>query len=165
MIIEIFLDQDGVLSDYKKRYKEIFKADAEEDYFAKDKARKVLHQERFRKFVQSGQFEDLEPMPDLQIGLDFIQSLNIPTCILTSTATEEYIHTLGNQKRNWLKKHNIPYNVMLVPGKRMKCYYSKPNRLLIDDTLSNIQGWRLGGGYAIHHKSWEETISEIKELL
>ena len=165
MIIEIFLDQDGVLSDFKKRYKEIFKTDAEDDYYTKDKVRKVLHQERFRKFVQSGQFEDLDPMPDLQIGLDYIRSLNIPTCILTSTATEEYIHTLGNQKKNWLKKHNIEYNAMLVPGKRMKCYYAKPNRLLIDDTLSNVEDWRRRFGYAIHHKSWEETIIQMKEFL
>lgn len=165
MISEIFLDMDGVISDFKKRYKEVFKADPEEDYNAKTKKRKVLHQKRFREFIYDGEFLNLEPMEDLQIGLDYIKSLNLPTCILTSTATEEYIHILGEHKKLWLNKYNIPYNVVLVPGKRLKYYYSKSNRLLIDDTLSTVESWILNGGFAIRHLNWESSIEQIKEFL
>lgn len=164
-IQQIAVDMDGVLSDFRSKYREVFKADPEEDYNAKNKKRKELHQKRFHEFIQDGYFEHLDPMPDLQLGLDFLSKLDIHIYILTSVAREEYIHILSSQKRKWLKEYNIHYNPVFVPGKRMKCYYSKPNRVLIDDTKSNTDQWIEHHGIGIHHKSWEETIKELNRYL
>jgi hypothetical protein len=165
MIIEIAVDMDGVLSDFRKKYREIFKTDPEEDYNTTDETRKVAHQHRFHKFIEDGHFEYLEPMPDLQLGLEFLSSLDIPIYILTSVAREEYMRSLSSQKRKWLKQYNIQYNPVFVPGKRIKCYYAKPNKVLIDDTKSNIDDWNSNSGIGIHHKSWEQSINTLKEYL
>jgi 5' nucleotidase, deoxy (Pyrimidine), cytosolic type C protein (NT5C) len=165
MISEIFLDMDGVICDFRSKYKELFNTDPEEDYNAKDKKRKIAHQSRFHQFIEDGHFERLDPMPDLQVGLEFLSNLDIHICILTSVAREEYMHSLSAQKRKWLKEHNIQYNPIFVPGKSIKCYFSKPNRVLIDDTRVNIEQWSKNTGIGIHHISWEDTINKIKEFL
>lgn len=169
MISEIFVDQDGVLSDFKKRYVQLFKANPEEDYNSKNKERKKLHHKRFDEFIKKEQFARLDPMPDFSEGIEYLKKIHkdykIPICILTSVAREEYFNSLGNQKKFWLKHHNVPFFPVLVPGKRFKCLYSKPNRLLIDDTHSNINDWIRHGGIGIYHKNWKETINEINKLI
>jgi hypothetical protein len=169
MIEEIFLDQDGVLSDFKKKYREVFKSDPEEDYNASNKKRKELHQKRFHEFIKNQYFAALEPMPDFKEGIEFIKRIhkeyNIPVCILTSTAKEEYMMELSAQKSLWLREHDVPFYPSFVPGKRFKHYFSKPNRVLVDDTKSTIDNWNSMGGVGIHHLSWRDTINKIKELL
>ena len=168
-IVELFVDQDGVVADFKKRYAELYQSDAVEDYNDKRPEVKKKHHERFRKIVLDGHFENLDPMPDFEEGIEFLERINIehkiPVCFLTSTATEEYLNELSRQKRNWLKKHNVRFFPVFVPGKRMKCYYAKPGKILIDDTYSTIVSWEQNFGIGIHHKSWKETIEIISELL
>lgn len=169
VIQEIFVDMDGCVSDFNKRYAELYQSDAIEDYNDKRPEVKKKHQERFRKIVMEGHFETLDPMPDFEEGLEFLEQINIkhkiPVCFLTSTATEEYLNELSRQKRNWLKKNNVPFFPVFVPGKRFKHYYSKPGRVLIDDTLSTIDNWNTMGGTGIHHKSWKETIEILTDLI
>ena len=57
--------------------------------------------------------------------------------------------------------HGIKWPVILVPGKKIKQYYARPDNLLIDDTLSNVVEWRDRDGQAILHTSWKETIEEF----
>lgn len=161
MIVEIFVDMDGVLSDFYSRFKSLYKVIPEVDYNAETKK---VYTGQFDKFVKDNHFETLDPMPDLVEGLEFLRKLHeqIPICILTSTAREEYLNELARQKRSWLRQHSIEFHPVFVPGKHMKCYYSKPNRLLIDDTPSNIEQWINGGGIGILHTSWEQTIKEYE---
>nr|QMP83218.1 MAG: hypothetical protein [Caudoviricetes sp.] len=169
MISEIFVDQDGVLSDFKKRYAQLYKADPEEDYNASNTKRKNLHKKRFHDFIENKQFAVLEPMPDFKEGLEYLKGIHkqhkIPICILTSTANEDYIKELSAQKGFWLKKYNVPFHPVFVPGKKYKHYYSKPGRILIDDTKSTIDNWNGMGGIGIHHLSWKDTIKRINSLL
>lgn len=169
MINELFIDQDGVLADFQKRYRQIYKSDPEIDYNSSNKKRKELHQKRFHDFIENKQFAALEPMPDFKEGLDYLirihKEYKIPICVLTSTAKEEYIKELSAQKRFWLKKYNVPFHPVFVPGKRFKHFFSKPGRVLIDDTKSTIHNWNSMGGKGIHHTSWKKTISELNSLL
>jgi hypothetical protein len=169
MISEIFVDQDGVLADFQKRYRQIYKTDPEIDYNSSNKKRKELHQKRFHDFIENKQFAVLEPMPDFKEGLEYLKQIHkdykIPICILTSTAKEEYIKELSAQKGFWLKKYNVPFHPVFVPGKRYKHYYSKPGRVLIDDTKSTIVNWNSMSGIGIHHLSWKDTIKRINSLL
>lgn len=166
---ELFIDMDGCVSDFHKRYYELFESDALEDYFSSNNKKKKIHHERFAKIVKDGHFATFDPMPDFEEGLEFLEMVNrkyeIPVCFLTSTATEEYLKEISRQKQEWLKKYNIRFNAVFVPGKRMKCYYAKEGRVLVDDTLSNIEDWNLNHGIGIHHKSWKETINIIKTYL
>jgi signal transduction histidine kinase len=53
----------------------------------------------------------------------------------------------------------------LVPGKRHKYKWAKPDTLIIDDTLSVIEDWRKAGGIAIWHKDVPTTLAELQTYL
>lgn len=161
-IEQIAIDMDGVLADFHKRFKELYQNEPEVDYVSNNKRNKS-YRKNFHDFVESKQFATLDPMPDLQEGLDYLKTLDVHMWILTSTAKEEYLNEISAQKKIWLKNHNIPYHPVFVPGKRMKCYYSKPRRILIDDTVSNIESWIEGGGVGILHTNWIDTINTLKQ--
>ena len=169
MITEIFLDLDGVCADFEKRYNELYNAEPEVNYsLSKNKISK-LHRERFKSFVDSNHFATLDIIHGTQEAMSFFVEVNekhkIPVCFLTSSAREEYLTTIENQKKQWLKSHNIIFNLMIVPGKRYKCLYAKPGRLLCDDTKQNIDDWIHHGGIGIHHTTWETSIHIINSLI
>ena len=150
---------DGVLCDFKKRFVELFKYEPEVDYPSKKKE-KEEYKRRFDIFVQEDHFTDLDPMPDFEEAISFLESIESKYTIklLSSTAKEKYLVNVSDQKQIWLDKHDIKYPAIFVPGKRIKQYYARPESLLIDDTLSTIVEWRERRGPAILHTTWEETI-------
>jgi hypothetical protein len=161
-IEQIAIDLDGVLADFSKRFKELYKDEPETDYISNNK-KNELYKKKFHEFIENKNFSNLDPMEDLQVGLEYLRTLDVHIWLLTSTAREEYLNEVSSQKRIWLKNNNIEWNPVFVPGKKLKCYYAKPGRILIDDTLSNIEQWEENCGIGIHHKSWEETINKLKE--
>ena len=161
-IEQIAVDMDMVLCNFKSRFKELYLSEPEVDYISNNK-RNQAYRENFHNFIQNKQFSTLDPMPDLQEGLNYLKTLNVHIWILSSTAKEEYLNEVSAQKKIWLKNHNIPYHPVFVPGKRMKCYYAKPGRILIDDTVSNIESWIEGGGVGILHTNWTDTINILKQ--
>jgi 5'(3')-deoxyribonucleotidase len=162
MIKAIYVDMDGVLADFKKRFIERFKEEPELDYPSKNKE-KSAYKGRFATMVDELQFAILDPMPDLEEGLQFLTSIEFDYDIklLTSTARIELKQTISSQKEQWLKDYDIKYPAIYVPGKILKQTYARPYRLLIDDTLSNVDQWRANGGKAILHTSWRQTIEEF----
>jgi hypothetical protein len=164
MIKIIYVDMDGVLCDFKKRFVELFKYEPEVDYPSKKKE-KLEYKRRFDVFVQEDHFTDLDPMPDFDEAIAFLKSIESKYTIkiLSSTAKEKYLVNVSDQKQIWLDKHDIKYPAIFVPGKKLKQYYARPDSLLIDDTLSSVVEWRDRGGPAIWHKSWVETIKEFEE--
>ena len=57
-ITKIYLDMDGVLSDFNKRYKEIFKQNA-----ASSRERGEKHDDNWNTFVDGKNFETLDWYP------------------------------------------------------------------------------------------------------
>ena len=165
MIKTIYVDMDGVLADFKKRFVERFKEEPEVDYPSKSKE-KSAYKGRFATMVDEEHFATLDPMPDLDEGLQFLDILafkryDFTIKILSSTARIELKQTISSQKEQWLKDYDIKYPAIFVPGKILKQTYARPDRLLIDDTISNIDQWRAKGGKAILHTSWRQTIEEF----
>lgn len=166
MIKKIYVDMDGVLCDFNKRYREFYKVDPTPepaDGFHSETTRDKIHREQFNRFVRNKNFANLDPMPDIDLGLKLLKlmSISVPVQILSSTACEEYFNELSDQKKFWLNTHNINYTPIFVPGKRLKKQYSQPGHVLIDDTASNINDWNKMGGIGILHFSWEETINYL----
>ena len=155
-ITKIYLDMDGVIADFNKRYKELYKIYPSEadDYKVFDGF--------FTKFIATGEFATLDLMPDAMELIDYLRSLSIPTEILSSTSSERRDADIRKQKLEWLAKHNIEFPPILVPGKRHKKDYSNPNSLLIDDTSANIDQWRREGGIGILHTDTLTTINILK---
>jgi hypothetical protein len=155
-ITKIYLDMDGVIADFNKRYKERYKMEPREAEEHKE------FDKFFTQFIADGEFADLDLMSDAMELIDYLRSLDVPTEILSSSASEKRDAQIRPQKMEWLKKNNIEFPAIIVPGKRHKKDYSNKNTLLIDDTGVNIDQWRREGGIGIHHSDAQTTINILK---
>jgi hypothetical protein len=147
---------DGVIADFDKRYKELYKMEPKE---AEDKKEFYKF---FDNFITTKQFATLDLMPDAVPLLNYLSKLNIPTEILSSTSSEKRDADIRAQKLMWLQTHNIGFKVNLVPGKRLKKDFSNVNSILIDDTPVNIDQWRREGGVGILHTDTISTLGILK---
>ncbi len=154
-VSKIFVDMDGVLCDFEKRYNELYGV-------IDDKARKTTFKPNFNEFIQTRQFASLEPMSDFLVLKNYLDSLSVPKEILSSTAYEETYDNISAQKIKWLNDHGVTWKPNFVPGKRHKYKYATPDSIIIDDTLSVIEDWRKAGGFAIWHNNALSTISQLK---
>jgi beta-phosphoglucomutase-like phosphatase (HAD superfamily) len=155
-ITKIYLDMDGVIADFDRRYKERYKMLPREADDNKE------FEKFFTKFIADGEFATLDLMPDAMELIDFLRTLKVPTEILSSSASEKRDPEIRPQKLEWLKKNSIEFNPIIVPGKRHKKDYSNANTLLIDDTSVNIDQWRREGGIGILHTDTLTTINILK---
>ena len=69
---------------------------------------------------------------------------------------------------DFIKQHNLPWEILSAAGTangKKKAIFAKPNRVLIDDRLDNIEAWEKAGGIGILHKSVAETIETLTSLI
>ena len=152
----VYLDMDGVIADFVKRYKELYGMLPREA----EKSKKFDH--FFDEFIATNQFATLDLMPDTMTGIEFLRKMNVPTQILSSTANEKRYDDISKQKMIWLQTYGITFNSIFVPGKRLKYKYATPTSIIIDDTESVINDWRKAGGIGILHKDWVTTLAILK---
>lgn len=155
-IDKIYVDMDGVIANFNKAYKARFKLYPEET-----RNRKEFYG-LFETFIGEECFAKLDLMDDARELLNFLDELNTPKEILSSTAREEFHSAIGPQKAQWLNTHNIAYIQNFVPGKRHKYKYATPNSIIIDDTKSVIDDWNKAGGIGILHTDAVSTIAILK---
>ena len=159
MIDTIYIDMDGVIADFSKRYKEKFHVTPEETRDNKE------FNSYFDKFISDGEFSTLDLMPDATELLNFVSELDTPKEILSSTARPQNHGMIAPQKQMWLNKHNIHYKANFVPGKSLKYKYATPDSIIIDDTKSVIDDWNKAGGIGILHTDAISTIAILKMYL
>ena len=155
----IYLDLDGVVADFVKRYKELYGMEPREA------EKKKEFNKFFDEFIATNQFATLDLMPDAMNGINFLRKVNVPTQILSSTATEERYDDISKQKMIWLQTKGITFNPIFVAGKRLKQQYAAPDKIIIDDTPSVIDQWNAAGGIGILHKNWPDTMAILKIYL
>ena len=158
-ITKIYLDMDGVICDFEKKYKELFQLAPREA--ERHKQFDVL----FKNFISNRQFAKLAPMPGTWSGLAYLQSCGIPVEILSSTAREEYYDEISQQKVEWLENFGINFKTNFVPGKKHKYKFATPDSIIIDDTPSVIEDWNKAGGIGILHRDWNETMAILSLYL
>ena len=153
----IYLDMDGVIADFDKRYKEQYHMQPRE-------AEKNKQFDKFfDEFIATGQFATLDLMPGAMEGLEFLRKhLTVPTQILSSTASEARYDAISKQKLIWLNTHNVTFTPNFVPGKRHKYKFAAPDHIIIDDTESVINQWKEAGGIGILHKDWPSTLAILR---
>ena len=76
----IYLDMDGVIADFVKRYKELYHMEPREA----EKNKKFDH--FFDQFIETNQFATLDLMPGAMDAITFLRKASVPTQILSSTA-------------------------------------------------------------------------------
>ena len=152
----IYLDMDGVIADFVKRYKELYHMEPREA----EKNKKFDHY--FNEFIETNQFATLDLMPGAMQGIEFLRKASVPTQILSSTANEARYNAISKQKMIWLQTHGITFNPIFVPGKKHKYKYATPDSIIIDDTESVIDDWKKAGGIGILHKDWMTTLAILR---
>ena len=158
-IDKIYLDLDGVIANFTKRYKEVYGVDPDSKRGRKD------FNDNFGNFIKTKQFETLELLPDASLLIEYLKNQELPVEILSSTGRPENHEEVSRQKTVWLCAHGIPFKGNFVPGKELKKNFASPTSLIIDDTLSVIDDWKEAGGPAIHHKNARDTIVMLKFYL
>ena len=98
MIEKIYLDMDGVLCDFEKRYTELYN---EAPNSSRDKKN---WSKNWTDFVMTKQFETLDIFPGAIELLRYVRRTELPIEILTSSGGVKYHDLVAKQKDIWLKK-------------------------------------------------------------
>ena len=158
-ITKIYLDMDGVIADFNKKYKEMFSippAEAEKD---------KKFEPFFNEFIAKESFAKLELMPDAINLMNYLRNTGIPIEILSSTSSERRDAQIRPQKMKWLKDNQIEFPAILVQGAHLKQKYATPDSLLIDDTSKNIDEWRRAGGIGILYTDYVSCVAMLSMYL
>jgi FMN phosphatase YigB (HAD superfamily) len=159
MIRKIYLDMDGVLSDFERRYREVFGTDP-----ALVRAHKEFS-ENWKQFVEEHHFNCLDYYEGALELLEYLADKDVEIEILSSSGGERYHNIVEQDKILWLRERGIPYYPNIVSGRSKKKNFAEADTLLIDDHADNIRQFVEAGGQGIYHKDIRETIAELERLL
>ena len=151
--ITLFLDMDGVLTNFEKAYREMWHE------FTFDR-------ERFREAVMQREiFKNLEWMPNGEMFIEGVRKLekdyNLNVEMLTSTGTHRTdMKAAGiEQKTHWLKEHGIVWKPNFVSSKPEKSQHARSHTILIDDHVGCTGPFIEKGGIAFLHKDSDYRLT------
>jgi len=157
----LYLDMDGVLCFFEKRYKELFVSMGE-------RSQKDFNK-NWPSFIQGKNFETLEKFPGCDKLLAFVKDLQdnheIKVEILSSSGGEKFHSEVTAQKIKWLCDNGITFKANIVPGSGKKAALATPDAVLVDDTDYVIDAYVKAGGIGILHTDADETIAKLKSML
>jgi hypothetical protein len=157
----LYLDMDGVLCFFEKRYKELFQSMGE-------RSQKDFNK-NWPSFIQGKNFETLEKFPGCDKLLAFAKDLQdnhgIKVEILSSSGGEKFHSEVTAQKIKWLCDNGITFKANIVPGSGKKAAFATPENVLVDDTDYVIDAYVKADGIGILHTDADETIAKLKSML
>ena len=158
MKFKIYVDADGVITNFDKKAEEIgFNID---EIHNNKKVKSEFWRTVDKNFKKGiGFWLDMEMLNDAKKLWSFIEPYK--PIVLTSSGK-----TIGGkqEKIEWFAKHFPNVDVIVVSSGLDKAYYADKNSILIDDTEKNIKAFKASGGFGILHKSANETIKELEEI-
>lgn len=151
---ELFLDLDGVMFDFDGGVKKIT-----------GKLPHELDKREMWKRINSTPnfFFNLDLLPRAMEMYRYIKTLemthDVKTRILTGLPS---MTGSADQKRRAVAQYiDQDLEVIVLPSKN-KVLHAKPNAILIDDREEMTSPWSRQGGFAILHRSVDETIEILK---
>lgn len=147
----LYLDLDGVFADFNKRVEDL----AGEPAYR-------LPSKRLWQVVHTDPefFLNLELVPGADRLWSYVKQYN-PIFLTGAPSSTSF----REQKAEWVRQKFGPEWQTIVLPKKEKQNYSGWNKILIDDSLINIEQWTSKGGYGILHEDADKTIVALEELI
>lgn len=167
LLVQVYLDMDGVLADMETGFKKLSNGLSPEEYEAKN------GKSSFWKLISKKPnfWLELKPLPDARILWDYVYDnfQNPNSVILTAGQGTSIVQ----QKTQWAHKHINPnVKVIVAPAGTRKPEYTlnvpgRVTHVLIDDTPKNIEAWNNKSEHhiAILHKDASSSIDQLKVFL
>lgn len=156
----IYLDMDGVLCNFERRYFQLYN---ELPGSMRDRKDFNLH---WQDFIDTKQFETLEWYPGGKELVTFCFETDLPIELLTSSGGVKNHDEVARQKRVWLDNNGlVKLKANVVAGRKHKAEFATPNAILIDDTQDIIQAFNAAGGIGILHKEIGNTLMMLKSRI
>lgn len=157
MLPKIYIDMDGVLTDWAKAFEKL--SDGVE---AKEYEKKNGKESYWPLIAKAGEtfWGDMEWTKDGKKLFAFIKKYK-PTILSAPTRDKNSEKACVKGKHRWLKKEipSVPYIL-----EKDKHKYANEKSILIDDYIEKIKKWKDAGGIGIHHKSASTTINTLKQM-
>ncbi len=153
---KIYVDMDGVLSDWEaqfKRYSGGIPVDTYDSLYGKKNRYKLVNKN------SPGYYANMPWMKDGKLLYNFIDGF--PDVEILSHAPDNK-SKIG--KEQWLANKNIKFKANLVSNRQDKAKYATSNSVLIDDREDVVNDFINAGGKAILHINSINTINQLKEL-
>lgn len=160
---KIFVDLDGVLSDFHGFAKNYVGIDYHEDpklvWSKLDQVDQLFQQ--LPTLQNAWQFfNDILKIGEEKLGF---RSVEILTALPLRTGK---LLSAAHDKTIWVKSEiNSRVVVNCVDNWSKKKYFCQTGDILIDDMTRNIMEWQSVGGQVIWHRDQKETIDQLKMLL
>lgn len=153
---KIYVDMDGVLTDWEKQFKHYSGGVPVETYEAEHGS---VNRYKFVKKNSPEFYATMGWMSDGKLLYNFLKDL--PIEILTHATDAE----ANAGKLTWLKNNNITANSHLVRHRADKANYAKSDTILIDDKPETIDEFNKADGIGILHTDALSTINKLKDIL
>jgi len=153
-LFKIYLDMDGVIVDFDKRFESMFGMPPREfeNNFGKDKFWEKID----AKGV--GFWRGMDWMPG---GQQLYNRVAKHDHALLSSPSRSKTSKIG--KHMW-RKDNTPNTKLILAQSFNKKNYADKSNILIDDRADNIQQWKDAGGIGILYQSAEQVMKELDKL-
>ena len=157
---QIFLDMDGVLADFQTTCSEMLGL----KIWNTAEGHKLYDLNK-RELTAKHMFRRLNPLPDAWKLVDYCLNSGIHTEILTAAGTVNRTLVIKD-KIDWVREHIHPSWIVIPTFKgSQKAAFAHKKAVLIDDYQENIDSWVEAGGIGILHKTADQTIKELNEII
>lgn len=151
---KIYLDMDGVLSDFEKSFKAIDGRTTKQVEKEGDPA--------FWKHVEEGGLVFWSEMPWTKDGKKLWNYVKNKDVSLLSAPARRLPDSIRG-KQIWVGRELGNVDLILKRASE-KQEYANPNSILIDDQEKNIRKWKSAGGIGILYKNAGQAIKQLKKM-
>lgn len=151
---KLYVDMDGVLTDFEQAFLDLDKGTVDEFDDSEDilEVVKIFGGEKF--------WSEMPWMKDGKVLWQFVKQFQ-PT-LLSSPSSDPKSRT---GKKKWVQKNISRNQPLILAWSNSKQKYSGANCILIDDKERTIKQWRQKGGIGILHKNAKDTIKQLKTIM